>query len=69
MYIHKLKNTNGEQSEKGKIPFTKITIDNENLSNIVSVFESSYLCSQYVYDDIEENLEDLVEEVISIRNK
>lgn len=69
MYIHKLKNANGEQSEKGKIPFTKITIDNENLSNIVSVFESSYLCSQYVYDDIEENLEDLVEEVISIRNK
>ena len=68
VYIHKLKNADGEQSEEGKNPFNKITVGNKNLSDIVPVFKSSYFISQNVYDDIKENLEDLVEEAISIRN-
>ena len=68
VYIHKLKNADGEQSEEGKNPFNKITVGNTNLSDIVPVFKSSYFISQNVYDDIKENLEDLVEEAISIRN-
>ncbi|PIT51282.1 TIR domain-containing protein [Snodgrassella communis] len=69
VYIHKLKNANGKQSEEGKNPFNKITIDKKNLSDIVPIFKSKYYSSQYVYDDIKENLEGLVEKAISIRNK
>lgn len=69
IYIHKLKNEIGEQSAEGKNPFDKFTVGNKKLSNIVPVFKSSYSSSQYVYDDIKENIENLVEKAISIRNE
>lgn len=69
VYIHKLKNKTGNQSSKGKNPFDKFTIDDEKLSDVVPVFNSKYSSSQYVYDDIKENLKNLVEEAIEIRNK
>lgn len=69
VYIHKLKNKTGNQSSKGKNPFDKFTIDDEKLSDVVPVFNSKSSSSQYVYDDIKENLENLVEEAIEIRNK
>lgn len=69
IYIHKLKNADGEQSNEGDNPFDNFTLGDEKLSDIVPVFKSSYSRSQYVYDDIKENIENLVEEAISIRNK
>ncbi|MFZ7240094.1 TIR domain-containing protein [Avibacterium avium] len=71
VYIHKLKNKDEEQSKKGKNPFDAFTLneDKKKLSEIAPVFESSYSSSQYVYNDIKENLEDLVEEAIKIRKK
>lgn len=69
IYIHKLKNVRGEQSAEGKNPFDQFIVDNKKLSNIVPVFKSLYSSSQYVYDDIKENIENLVEEAISIRNQ
>jgi len=69
IYVHKLKDANGEQSDEGNNPFDYFTIDDKNLSEIAPVFKSSYSISQYVYDDIAENVEDLVEEAISVREE
>lgn len=59
VYIHKLEDSNGDQSSKGVNP----------LSNFIPVFESSYSSSKYVYDDIKNNIADLVEEAIKVRSK
>ena len=71
IYIHKLKDTNGKQSLKGENPFSQFTLgkDKKNFADIVPVFESSYSDSKDVYDDISENLENLVEKAISIRSE
>ena len=61
VYIHKLKNFLGKQDEKGKNPFDYLTLDGEKISKYVKCFESSYTTSKYVYDDIKENIEDLIE--------
>ena len=38
------------------------------LSSVVKAFESGYYSSNYVYDDIKNNIENLIEEAIKIRN-
>ena len=58
IYIDKLKDVYGKQSKKGSNP----------LRNYMPVFESDYLSSEYVYNDIKENIADLVEEAIKVRN-
>lgn len=85
IYINNLKNSKGEQSKKGVNPLKQFCIDrtfnyivqhsepaDENEVNLVSVcttFESVYQNSDKVYDDIKENIVDLIEEAIKIRNK
>ena len=69
IYVHKLKDANGEQSDEGNNPFDYFTIGDKNLSEIAPVFKSSYSSSQDVYNDIAENIEDLVEKAISIREE
>ncbi|MDC2614061.1 MULTISPECIES: TIR domain-containing protein [Bacteroides] len=59
VYIHKLENALGEQSSKGKNP----------LASYIPTFDSSYASSKYVYDDIKNNIANLVEDAIKIRNK
>ncbi len=39
------------------------------LSSIIKTFDSSYVSSKYVYEDIKNNIEKLIEEAIKIRNK
>lgn len=68
IYIHNLKDKDGNQSSKGKNPFDDFTIGGEKLSKIVKAYDPPYSTSTYVYDHIKENLEDWVEEAISIRN-
>ena len=73
IYIHNLKDSDGEQSFKGKNPFEKIEITmkdgtEKNLSNIVICYNPPYSESKKVYEDIENKLTDLVEESITIRN-
>lgn len=66
IYVHKLKDENGEQSSKGANPFNSIyTNDGERLSNYVECFDSSYLTSKYVYDDISDNIYDLIENALN----
>jgi hypothetical protein len=69
VYIHKLKDADKQESNEGNNPFDYFTIGNKILSEVVPIFKSSYSSSQYVYDDIAENIEDLVEKAISIREE
>lgn len=69
VYIHNLKDAYGNQSKKGKNPFENYTIGGKSMANIVPVFDSKYSTSTYVYDDIKDNIADLVEKAIHIRNQ
>jgi len=66
IYIHKLKDSQGNQTSKGSNPFYSILIgkNKERLSKYVTCFESSYSTSTYVYDDIKNNIEQLIEDAI-----
>ena len=65
--IHKLKNQDGEQSEKGNNPFDDFTVDGTSLSDIVKLYNPPYQRSDNVYNYIEEHISDWVEEAINIR--
>ena len=67
--IHNLKNLDSEQSSKGKNPFDGFTVGEENLSNIVKVYDPPYKLSKNAYAYIAEGISDWVEEAISIRGK
>jgi len=67
VYIHKLKNSDGEQDDKGYNPFDYVYHGDKKLSSIVKTFNSIYSTSTYVYDDIKEKLVGLIEEAIKIR--
>lgn len=65
IYVHNLKDHDGNQTNKGANPFYSLfTEDGERLSNYVTCFDSIYSTSKYVYEDIEEKIEDLIEEAI-----
>ena len=61
IYIHKLKNSSGEQDNKDKNPFDYLILKGEKLSKNVKCFDSGYSSSKYVYSDIKDNIEDLIE--------
>ena len=85
IYIHGLKDSCGEQSEKGDNPFEDFCIDktfnyivhhqapadsNEiNLSKVIRAYDTPYVTSEYVYNYIDDNITDWIEEAIEIRNK
>lgn len=59
IYINKLSDNNGNQSKKGSNP----------LASHIPIFESGFTTSSYVYDDIKNNIESLVENAIKIRSQ
>jgi len=67
IYVHGLKDSDGNQSSKGSNPFYHIYIgkQNERLSKYITCFDSAYKTSQYVYDDISEKIEQLIEDAIA----
>lgn len=67
IHIHKLKNREGKQSEKGSNPFSGFTLNGVSLDKIVKTYDPPFSTSTYVYDHIKENLEDWIEEAIKIR--
>ena len=85
IYVHNLKNIDGEQDNKGDNPFKLFCVDktfnyivehkhpadsNEiNLSEICKTYDPPYKISTNVYDYIKEHLNDWVEEAIRIRNQ
>lgn len=70
IYIHNLKNKDGNQTTKGKNPFDDFTMkrDNKKLSDFVKTYDPPYSISTNVYNYIKENIEKWIEEAIKIRN-
>jgi hypothetical protein len=66
--VHNLKDSSGYQASMGANPFEGFTFDGQKLSQIVKCYNPPYTSSQYVYDHIKANIEDWVEEAITIRN-
>ena len=68
IYVHNLKDEDGNRTEKGANPFYSIlTSSGERLSKYVTCYDSPYLRSTNVYNDIENHIEDLIED--AIKNK
>lgn len=66
IYIHNLKDSKGNQSEKGCNPFYNIyTKEGHRLSNYVICYDPPHKLSQFVYHDIYNNIESLIEDAIS----
>jgi len=70
IYIHNLKDKEGNQSTKGRNPFDDFTMkrDNSKLSSIVKTYDPPYTDSKKVYEYIQNYIESWVEEAIKIRN-
>ncbi|HBT86110.1 MAG TPA: hypothetical protein DEB12_09440 [Porphyromonadaceae bacterium] len=66
IYIHGLEDSDGNQTTKGNNPFYNILIgtNKERLSKYVTCYDTPYSSSSYVYNDIKENIEDLIENAI-----
>jgi len=69
VYIHHLKDRNGQQSAKGANPFDGFTMkgDNSKLSSIVKAYDPPYWESTDVYAHIKSNLAAWVEAAIATR--
>ncbi|MFD2609042.1 TIR domain-containing protein [Deinococcus taklimakanensis] len=67
--IHGLKNSAGLQSAKGGDPYQDFNINGTPLGSIAKTYDPPYASSTYVYDYIQANIADWVEEAIKIRNR
>lgn len=67
--IHQLKDSSGDQAQKGNNPFEIFTIGDQKLSNIVKCYNPPYTTSNFAYQYIEENINNWIEEAILIRKK
>jgi MTH538 TIR-like domain (DUF1863) len=70
IYIHKLKDSDSNQSSKGANPFDSITFSKSGakLSSVVKAYDPPYSDSTQAYAYIKSNLSDWVEAAIAIRN-
>lgn len=69
IYIHNLKDKDGNQSTKGNNPFDDFTVEGKDMSSIVKAYDPPYTTSTNVYDHIKTNLADWIEKAIEIRGK
>lgn len=69
VYIHRLKDLDGNQSNKGNNPFENFKVGDEVLSSIVKAYNPPYSDSKEVYSYIKNNLSEWIEEAIEIRGK
>jgi MTH538 TIR-like domain (DUF1863) len=70
VYVHRIKDLDGNQASKGKNPFETFTIGEKNkpLTSVVKAYNPPYTDSKDAYNYISENLADWIEEAIEIRN-
>jgi hypothetical protein len=69
VYIHNLKDSDGDQLSKGNNPLDAYKIEGKSMSDVVKSYDPPYSTSTYVYDHIKDNLADWIEKAIEIRNK
>ena len=67
IYIHNLKDKDGDHSAKGRNPFEGFTVGDMYMSNIAKAYNPPMKDSGEVYSYIARNLADWVEEAIIIR--
>lgn len=67
IYIHTLKDTKGEQSEKGPNPFTNLNIKGLPLSGVIKTYEAPFASREETCSYINNHIEDWVTEAIEIR--
>lgn len=65
IHIHNLKNSDGQQSEKGSNPFTGLTVNGETVTG--KVYDPPYKVSTNVYDHIKENISTWIDDAIKAR--
>jgi len=69
IYIHNLKNKEGEQASKGKNPFDDVTLTNGKLlSSYAKSYDPPYSDSSKVYEYISNHIESWADEAYKIRN-
>ena len=68
IYIHNLKNSNGDKATQGSNPFDSITVSEKKLSGIVNAYNPPHTDSKDVYAYIEKNIDSWVEKAIEIRD-
>jgi hypothetical protein len=69
IYIHNLKDANGNQTTKGKNPFADVNFKGTPLSSIVKAYEPPSTDSKEVYNYISDNIEKWIEDAITIRGR
>lgn len=69
VHIHKLKNLDGKTSTKGTNPFSKLKLNDKDLSKIVKTYDPPGVQSTTAYKHIKDNLPSWVETAIDIRNR
>jgi hypothetical protein len=69
IFIHNLKDRDGQQTRKGKNPFDDFTLNGQRLSTIVKAYDPPYSASEQVYTYIKQNLAGWIEEAIQIRGR
>lgn len=68
IYIHNLKDKDGNQSSKGSNPFDAYKIGDKSMSDIVKTYDPPYSTSTHVYNHIKENIATWIEKSIEIRS-
>jgi hypothetical protein len=69
IYIHSLKDKDGNQTLKGSNPFSNHTVGKTQMDQIVKAYEPPYTDSQKAYGWIADNSEAFIEEAIKIRKE
>ena len=68
VYVHNLKDSDGNQDSKGSNPFEDLNVGDKNMAPVVKAYSPQYSVSTKVYDYIAENMEGWIETAIEIRN-
>jgi hypothetical protein len=69
VFVHNLKDADGNTAIKGANPFADFRVGGTNMSEIVKAYDPPYTTSTNVYNHIKENIEDWIETAISIRRE
>lgn len=67
--IHRLKNRMGYQSNQGNNPFSNLSVNGTNMSQIVKLYNPPYFDSKDVYNYIAANIGDWTNEAVTIRGR
>ena len=67
IHVNKLKDSNGDTSNKGANPFAHFKVGDTPMTELVKCYTPSGATSKAAYDDISDNLEDWIEKAIEDR--